>query len=83
MDTFSTKHVENRDNKERCQRSQQCSRQSLIQTGVDHFGSQIRILSAYFSNPVKHDDRVVQRVTDDRQERGDHGQIDLEVVQPE
>ena len=46
---------------------------------VDHLRCQDIELAAVFTNAVKDNDCIVQRVPDNRQERGDHFQVDLEV----
>ena len=53
---------------------------ALIDAGVDHVGRELRALALDLAKPVEGDDRVVERVADDREQRGDDRQIDLERI---
>ena len=55
----------------------------LIHRVVDHLRGDIRRLAFDFAQAVERYDRVVHRKTNDRQQRGDDRQIDLEGVDPQ
>ena len=57
---------------------QQRSAQGLVGALVDHLAGHVGILAADFADSVEDDDRVVDRIADDRQERGHDRQVDLE-----
>ena len=52
----------------------------LIDAQVDHVGRQVGALAADLANAVEDHDRVVDRKTDDRQQRGHDRQADLERI---
>ena len=54
--------------------------EGLIDAVVDHLFGQIGILAADFADAVEDHDRVVDRVADDRQQRGHDRQADLEII---
>ena len=79
MNSFTTEEVHEKNRNDSCRRSQKRSAQGLSYAGVDHFSRQSRALPFHFTDAVKHNNRVVQGITDDRQEGCNNREGDLEV----
>ncbi len=80
MDPFTAEDVHQQDRNDGCRRCQQGSAQGLGHALIDHLLCQSWTLTLHFSNSVKHDDRVVERIANDRQECGYDRQRNLEVL---
>ena len=80
MNAVTTPKVKDHDDDQRGHRSQQRAGQRLVQAQVDHLGRQRRVLSTNLTNPVKDDNGVVERISDDGQKGCNHRQVDLEVL---
>ena len=68
MNRVTTEPVQDEHYDKRRQRGQNRTAQRLRDTRVDHFGRNLSPLSTNFTNPVKHDNRIVQRVTNHGQQ---------------
>ncbi len=83
MNAFTTPDVKN-DQSEDCRTGrQQRSAESLIHAVINHLSRQSRALASDFTDAVEHHDRIVQGVTDDREERSNFCEADLEVFDQE
>lgn len=56
-------------------------RQALIDREVYQVTGDHGVLALDFAKPVEDDNRIVERIARDRQERGNHVHVDLEVLQ--
>ena len=82
MNPGAAEGVEDERGEERRQRRQQGAAQAFVRRAVDNFLRQRFRLAADFADTVEENDRVVERVTDQRQERGDGRETDLELRNP-
>lgn len=79
VNAFATEDVKQQYRYQSRSRGEQGSAQRLVYAVVDHVTTELRTSSANFTNAVEHNDRVIQGVTDDREEGSNLSQTDLKV----
>ena len=80
MDDAASEEEQTQDDQQCGQRGHDCSAQSLVDAGVDNISEAqflVDLGAEVFTNPVEDDDGVVERVTDNGQQRRNDGQIEF------